>query len=326
MVKTCSMNLVCASVRGLVRAALWVSVAGGLASAAHAGVLYRCLDRAGTTAYTSSTHGYRQCKLIGNFPAARDTPPASAAHATSTAASGAGAVTAKPAAVEFRTAAGTAEPKAVTPVAGATPKVTRGAVYKYEHNGVTHYTNRRPAGQRAQVLFTYIETCFACGAAPGLDFHTVGLNLAAYSAEIAAAAARHGVDEALVRAVIHAESAFNPNAISRAGAQGLMQLMPATASRFGVTDVFVPSENIEGGVSYLAWLSARFKGDLTRIAAGYNAGEGAVDRYGGVPPYQETILYVERVGILRERYQKELAAKAGSAPVGVAAATAAGSL
>lgn len=325
MVKTCSMSIVCASVRVLVVAVLWAGMTSGFASAAQAGVLYRCLDRAGTTAYTSSTNGYHQCKLIGNFPAARDKAPAPATDSASAAKDGADAVAGKPAAVEFRTATGTAEPKAVTPVVGTTPKVTRGAVYKYERNGVTHYTNRRPAGQRAQVLFTYIETCFACGAAPGLDFHNVGLNLVAYSDEITTAAARHGVDEALVRAVIHAESAFNPNAISRAGAQGLMQLMPATASRFGVTDVFVPSENIEGGVSYLAWLSARFKGDLTRIAAGYNAGEGAVDRYGGVPPYQETILYVERVGILRERYQKELAAKAVAAPVEVAA-MAAGSL
>lgn len=175
------------------------------------------------------------------------------------------------------------------------------------------------------MLFTYIETCFACSLSPGLDFNSVGLNLTAYASEISAAAARHGVEEALVRAVIHAESAFNPNAVSRAGAQGLMQLMPATATRFGVTEPFTPQQNIDGGVQYLAWLSQRFGGDLKRIAAGYNAGEGAVDRYGGVPPYQETIVYVDRVGILLERYRKELAAAPTSVPATVGATASTGS-
>ena len=318
MVKTDTVNLVLSSFRAFALASLWLGVSVGFASIAQASVLYRCLDQGGITAYTSSTVGYSNCKMLGNFPAERGKPPAT--NVSSAASVGADPGPAKPTGVEFRTAPGDAAPKAVTPGGTSTPKVTRGAVYKYERNGVTHYTNRRPAGQSAQVLFSYIETCFACGAAPGLDFNSVALNLTAYGAEIAAAAARHGVEEALVRAVIHAESAFNPNAISRAGAQGLMQLMPATASRFGITDVFVPSENIEGGVSYLAWLSQRFSGDQTRIAAGYNAGEGAVDRYGGVPPYRETITYVERVGILRERYQKELTSKAVPVAVEVAAA------
>lgn len=316
MVKTYVVNLVLSSFRALAAASLWLGVSLGFASVAQASVLYRCLDQGGITAYTSSTVGYSNCKMLGNFPAERGKPAASI---TSAASVGADPGPSKSTGVEFRTAPGEAAPKAVTSAGTATPKVTRGAVYKYERNGVTHYTNRRPAGQSAQVLFSYIETCFACGAAPGLDFNNVGLNLTAYAAEIAAAAARHGVEEALVRAVIHAESAFNPNAISRAGAQGLMQLMPATASRFGITDIFVPSENIEGGVSYLAWLSQRFNGDLTRIAAGYNAGEGAVDRYGGVPPYQETMIYVERVGILRERYQKELTPKSVPVAIEVAA-------
>ena len=87
------------------------------------------------------------------------------------------------------------------------------------------------------------------------------------------------MDEAIVRAIIHAESAYNPNALSRVGAQGLMQLMPATARRFGVGDAFDASQNISGGVQYLAWLLKRFNGDLTLAAAGYNAGEGAVDKY-----------------------------------------------
>jgi soluble lytic murein transglycosylase-like protein len=86
-----------------------------------------------------------------------------------------------------------------------------------------------------------------------------------------------------------------------------MQLIPDTASRFGVADVFDPNQNIRGGVQYLAWLLKRFDNDLTLAAAGYNAGEGAVDRYGGVPPYAETQRYVQRVGQLAERYRGALA-------------------
>jgi len=112
-----------------------------------------------------------------------------------------------------------------------------------------------------------------------------------------------------VRAIIHAESAFNPLALSHAGAQGLMQLMPPTARRFGVADSYDATQNIRGGVQYLAWLLRRYNGDLTLAAAGYNAGEGAVDRYRGVPPYSETQRYVQRVGVLAERYRGVQAAR-----------------
>lgn len=287
----------------------------GLADSAAAGALYRCKDKAGVTAFTSSRAGYTHCKLVGNFPASRPTPAT-----PGTPPPAAGALTQPAKQVEFRSAAAGAEPKAVAVPAGTKPRVSRGAVYKYTRNGVTHYTNRKPA-HGAQVLFTYIETCFACSAAPGLDFNSVGLNLEAYAAEVQAAATEHGVDPALVRAIMHAESAFNPNAVSRVGAQGLMQLMPATASRFGVSSPFDPGENIKGGVTYLAWLLKRFDGDITRAAAGYNAGEGAVDKYDGVPPYQETLRYVERVGILHGRYQAAMApatAQAGTATAGAA--------
>lgn len=321
MVKTCPVKSSFSRLHAVLAAPALLVAALACASGAQANALYRCVDKNGVTAYTSTRAGYQNCKLVGNFPPDRSKPKATAPALTPPVAPAASAT----AAVEFRTAPGEAEPKAVPKVSGTTPTVTRGAVYRFEKNGVTHYTNRRPAGQRAQVLFTYIETCFACGATPGLDFNSVGLNLTAYAEEIATAIAQHGVDEALVRAVIHAESAFNPNAISRAGAQGLMQLIPATAARFGVTDPFTPEQNIAGGVEYLAWLTRRFNGDLTKITAGYNAGEGAVDRYGGVPPYQETIRYVERVGILRQRYQAELAAKANaSAAVSAPAALATG--
>lgn len=104
-----------------------------------------------------------------------------------------------------------------------------------------------------------------------------------------------GVDIHLARAIIQAESAFNYRARSRAGALGLMQLMPSTAERFGVLDPFDPRQNISGGVKYLKWLHNYYGGDLTRVVAAYNAGEGAVNRHRGIPPYAETRAYVPRV-------------------------------
>jgi hypothetical protein len=110
-----------------------------------------------------------------------------------------------------------------------------------------------------------------------------------------------GVDQHLARAIIQAESAFNYKARSRAGALGLMQLMPSTAERFGVLDPFDPRQNISGGVKYLKWLHTYYAGDLTRVVAAYNAGEGAVNRHKGVPPFAETRAYVPRVLDLYQR-------------------------
>lgn len=104
-----------------------------------------------------------------------------------------------------------------------------------------------------------------------------------------------GVDMHLARAIIQAESAFNYKARSKAGALGLMQLMPSTAERFGVLDPFDPRQNISGGVKYLKWLHDYYEGDLNRVVAAYNAGEGAVNRYKGIPPYRETQAYVPKV-------------------------------
>jgi soluble lytic murein transglycosylase-like protein len=106
--------------------------------------------------------------------------------------------------------------------------------------------------------------------------------------------ARYGVDPTLVRAVIQVESDFNPNCVSHKGARGLMQLMPATARRFGVAKIHDPEQNIHGGVRYLAYLLDLFNEDLPRVLAGYNAGENAVLKYGGIPPYEETGTYVKR--------------------------------
>jgi soluble lytic murein transglycosylase-like protein len=206
----------------------------------------------------------------------------------------------------------TPAPAPATNTAGSR-RLQQGQVYSYVKDGVRHYTSARPRGGEdvsavRTIRYSFFETCYACGAAPGVDFGSVRLNTSAYAAEVSAAARKFGVEEAIVRAIMHAESAFNPNALSRAGAQGLMQLMPATASRFGVSNAYDPTQNIHGGVEYLAWLLKRFNGDLTLASAGYNAGEGAVDRYRGVPPYSETQRYVQRVAVLAERYRGHLAA------------------
>src|SRR6266699_5942833 len=109
--------------------------------------------------------------------------------------------------------------------------------------------------------------------------------------------AENGVDPDLVRRMVHQESTGSPTAVSPKGARGLMQLMPDTAKRFGVSDPFDPDQNLSGGTKYLRFLLDRYKGDVNLALAGYNAGEGAVDKHGGrVPPYRETQDYVKRIG------------------------------
>ncbi len=196
--------------------------------------------------------------------------------------------------------------KSVATVASV-PTIVRGAVYKVERkNGITEYTNVKPAGNAFAVLFTYIATCVACDIHSKINFARTALNLDAYKTEIAAAAATYGVDSALLRAVIHAESAFNPLALSNKGAQGLMQLMPGTAGDLGVTNAFDAAQNIRGGARYLGELLKNFNGDTQLATAAYNAGPGAVQKYHGVPPYDETQVYVQRVATLRDRYQKAM--------------------
>lgn len=141
-----------------------------------------------------------------------------------------------------------------------------------------------------------------------------GVNLARgqYADLINAIAVGHAVDPALVKAIIRAESAFDERAVSRKGAQGLMQLMPETASRYAVGDSFDPADNIRGGVKYLRYLQDLFPGQLHLVIAAYNAGENAVLRYGGIPPFPETREYVSRV--TRFYGQGEPPAGAGSPP------------
>jgi soluble lytic murein transglycosylase-like protein len=185
-------------------------------------------------------------------------------------------------------------------------RVLRGAVYRIVRaDGSVEYTNLRPAGQKdhsVTMLFTYIASCVACDLHSTIRWGSVSLNLTAYADTIRAASIEYGVDEAFLRAIIHAESAFNPRALSLKGAQGLMQLMPGTASDMGVLDAFNSDQNIRGGARYLGLLLHDFNGSEQLAAAAYNAGPGAVQRYKGVPPYAETQVYVERVGTLRKRY------------------------
>ncbi len=111
------------------------------------------------------------------------------------------------------------------------------------------------------------------------------------------AARKYGINPHLVAAVVRAESAFDPDAVSSKGASGLLQLMPATARRFGLSvgDIFVPERNLETGVKYMSWLRDRFDGNTALVLAGYNAGEVNVERYDGVPPFRETQTYIRRV-------------------------------
>lgn len=316
------------------------------AAPASAGTLYKCVSGDGITSYLSKRQSGAACSVISSYTpdrSARRTPPSSVratpgsiagpARSIANIDSGAPATiisqsVSQPVSQPPRRAAEVASavvPRALpvsetsivqTPAAATAVnprRVVSGQVYSYMKDGVRHYTSARPRqvasieGLRT-IHYSFIETCYACGAKPGVNFGAIRLNTNAYQQEITAAAREFGVEEAIVRAIIHAESAYNPLALSRAGAQGLMQLMPGTARRFGVSDAYDASQNIRGGVQYLSWLLKRFNGDLTLAAAGYNAGEGAVDRYGGVPPYSETQRYVQRVGLLAGRYRGQTTA------------------
>jgi soluble lytic murein transglycosylase-like protein len=186
------------------------------------------------------------------------------------------------------------------------PASAAAQVYKWvDENGVVTYTNiAPPKNQDYQVLR------FPCYAADpkcrSVSWEKVPLNTQAFDREIRSAAAFNAVEESLIRAIIHAESAYQPDARSPKGAQGLMQLMPATAADLAVVNPFDPAQNIEGGARYLSQLLAEFKGDLDLAAAAYNAGPNAVYKHGGIPPFDETREYVRRVKILYKRYGQAL--------------------
>jgi soluble lytic murein transglycosylase-like protein len=320
-------------------ALLGIALACAAPREARAGVLYKCEAKGGVVAYTNKSDGFSKCSVLSRYedtaPKKPALPAAPSPSIGSSPAPGKRTVTTqgwvyeenakeKPVRADFSVVAagaGSSAPALAPPVivASAKPapsvastntpsmKVLRGSVYRVQRkDGITEYTNIKPSGSAFAVLFTYIATCVACDVHSSIDFSRTALNLEAYRAEIAAAAAEFGVDSALLRAVIHAESAFNPLALSNKGAQGLMQLMPGTAGDLGVTDAFDVAQNIRGGARYLAQLLKDFNGDAKLATAAYNAGAASVLKYGGVPPYDETQVYVQRVATLRDRYQKAL--------------------
>jgi soluble lytic murein transglycosylase-like protein len=186
------------------------------------------------------------------------------------------------------------------------PGSAEAQVYKWvDENGVITFSNIAPPSDREYRVLRF--PCYASDPkCRSVSWEKVPLNTQAYRLEIQSAASFYELEESLIRAIIHAESAYQADARSPKGAQGLMQLMPETAAELDVADPFDPAANIEGGARYLAQLLSEFDGDLELAAAAYNAGPNAVYQHGGIPPFDETREYVRRVKILYKRYQRVL--------------------
>lgn len=186
---------------------------------------------------------------------------------------------------------------------GATGSV-RADIYRCKRSdGTQHYTNIREPGKRCELVVRGSKKSKAKTSARTKSSKTKKNGGTAkdparygrYDGLIGEAARLYQLPEPFIRAVMRVESDFNPTVVSRAGAMGLMQLMPKTARSMGVFDPFDARQNILGGARYLRILANRFKGDLVLTVAAYNAGEGAVQKYNGIPPYKETQRYVRRV-------------------------------
>ena len=180
----------------------------------------------------------------------------------------------------------------------------RADIYRCKRaDGTQHYTNVREPGRRCQLVVRGSKKSKTAAAAKkkGPRKKPTGASskdparYSRYNGLIGEAARLYQLPESFIRAVMRVESDFNPTVVSRAGAMGLMQLMPRTARSMGVSDPFDARQNIHGGARYLRILANRFKGDLVLTVAAYNAGEGAVEKYKGIPPYKETQRYVRRV-------------------------------
>jgi soluble lytic murein transglycosylase-like protein len=203
-------------------------------------------------------------------------------------------------------------------VAGPVRSADRNNYYAYtDDNGVLHVTNVPERSRGAWKLWKTLEGSGSksearAGAPVGGQRGAVDLGaerVHRFDSHIRGAAARYQLPESLVRAVIHTESNYHPRAVSRAGAMGLMQLMPKTAKALGVDDAFDPRQNVYGGSRYLRLLANRYQGQLVLVLAAYNAGAGNVDKYGGVPPFAETRAYVSAV--LKRYYAYERQAQLG---------------
>ena len=186
--------------------------------------------------------------------------------------------------------------------------VFSGTLYEWQApDGRLVYTTRRMPGATPYLKFT-VETPRAATAHVGLG--KLGKpRLDAHAREFRAAARAHKVDDAFLRAIAHAESGFDAQAVSPKGAQGVMQLMPDVQKEYGVLDPFASRQSIEAGAKFLRALLRRYQGDFTLAAAAYNAGIGAVAKHGGVPRYAETLAYVEKVRALHARYRNAMGLK-----------------
>jgi hypothetical protein len=181
-----------------------------------------------------------------------------------------------------------------------------GAIYEHEQDGVMVYGTRNLPGSTRLMAFSVTPPPDS-PAHPGLG--SLGApQITVHAAEFRAAARANGIEDAWLRAVAHAESGMQADAVSPKGAQGIMQLLPQTSLEYRVPDPFSPEQSIQGGAKYLGELLRRYKGDRRLAAAAYNAGIGAVQRYDGIPPYAETQAYVEKVEALYDLYSKALAA------------------
>ncbi|GAB4512657.1 MAG: lytic transglycosylase domain-containing protein [Sulfuricaulis sp.] len=167
-------------------------------------------------------------------------------------------------------------------------------------NGVTHFTNVPSTPRYADMKrVAYVPEPAALRVRP--------IDPSRFSTLVEKAAREHQIDQALLRAVIAVESGYDPNAVSRKGAVGLMQLMPQTARRYGVRNMYDPAQNIQGGARYLRDLMGKFNNDLPLVLAAYNAGEDAIAQHGNrIPPYRETRSYVPRVMDFYHQYQRGL--------------------
>ena len=186
------------------------------------------------------------------------------------------------------------------------PSMAAAQVYKWvDADGIVTYSNIAPPEEGDFKVLNF--PCYAADPkCRSVRWEKVPLNTRSFAREIRSASEFSAVEESLIRAIIHAESAYQPDAQSPKGAQGLMQLMPATQKEVQVSNPFDPADNIRGGAKYLSKLLAEFNGNWELAAAAYNAGPGAVNKYGGVPPYDETREYVRRVRILYRRYGQAL--------------------
>ncbi len=195
---------------------------------------------------------------------------------------------------------------AATLLAFLIPAGSQAQVYKWvDEEGIVTFSNIAPPED--QDFQTLRFPCYAADPkCRSVRWEKVPLNTRSFRPEIRSAAQFNEVDESLIRAIIHAESAYQVDAQSPKGAQGLMQLMPATQLELNVTNPYNAEDNINGGALYLAMLLAQFDGEIELAAAAYNAGPTAVTRHGGVPPYDETQEYVRRVKILYRRYEQAL--------------------